>query len=159
MKRIVQIGVFALMALLATNTVFASPLENPTDLVVVYDWQEYKTVDGIKIEYKYQAFETGTFRNSLLILFRFSNESSESKTISWVTEEYRNGVCSNCAQIDNPEYSRSVTLSPGEVLEGTATDVTKTEEYLFSNFINLVPGMSNQRLTDFNFVNINVSIL
>ena len=159
MRRIVQIGLFVLMALLAPQNVSASPLVNPSDIEIVYDWQEYKTIDGIKIEYKYQAFETGTFRNQLLILFRFSNETSESKTITWATEEYRNGVCANCSRIDDPEYTRSVTLSPGQVLEGTASDVTKTEEYLFSNFINLVPGMSNQRLTDFNFVNVNISIL
>lgn len=159
MNRIVQRGIFVLMALLAANHVSASSLENPLEIEIVYDWQEYQTIDGIKIEYKYQAFETGTFRNQLLILFRFSNESTETKTIIWSTEEFRNGICSNCSQIDSPEYSRSVTLSPGEVLEGTASDVTKTEEYLFSNFIKLVPGMTNQRLTDFNFVNVNISIL
>lgn len=159
MKKIVQSGIFVLVVLFTINHVSASQSLNPSEIEVVYDWQEYKTIDGIKIEYKYQAFETGTFRNQLLILFRFSNESTDTKKISWSTEEFRNGICANCSQIDNPEYSRSVTLTPGEVLEGTASDVTKTEEYLFSNFINLVPGMTNQRLTDFNFVNINISIL
>ena len=161
MKKIVKIGLFVLLAFSATSNVSASstPSPAPLDLVVSFDWQEYKTVDGIKIEYKYQEFETGTFRNSLMVLFRYSNISSESRTISWSTEEYRNEICANCENIANPEYARSITLSAGEVLEGTGSDVTKTEEYLFSNFITLVPGMTNQRLTDFQFVNINVSIL
>ena len=159
MKRRVKNRLFAVMVLIACNTFSATTLEKPLEIEVTYEWQELKTVDGIKIEYKYQAFESGTFRNSLLVLFRFTNMSTGSKSMTWVTKEFRNEICSNCDRLDNPEYSRTISLTPGEVFEGKALDASKTEEYLFSNFIKLVPGMSNQRLTDFDFVNVNVTAL
>ncbi len=148
---------FVLVALVGINTVSASPAvspSNPIEIEVVSEWTEYKTIDGIKIEYKFQAFESGTFRNQSLVLFRFTNTTSEDKSMTWVTEEYRNGDCYNCHRIEDSEYSRTITLTSGQVLEGTGADVTKTEEYLFSNFVKLVPGMSNTRLTDFKFVNV-----
>jgi hypothetical protein len=149
------------MVALSYTTAFSSPLAATTTTVIdpVYDWTEYLTVDGIKIEYKYQAFESGPFRNQLIILFKYTNTSTDSKSITWATEEYRDEVCTNCNQINDSEYTRTVSLVPGEVLEGKALDASKTEEYLFSNFIKLVPGMTNQRLTDFELVNINVSTL
>lgn len=159
MKRRVKQGLFAVMVLFACNSVNASALGKPLEIEVTYEWHELKTVDGIKIEYKYQAFESGTFRNQLLVLFKFTNTSTESKSMTWVTKEFRNTICSNCERLDNPEYTRSISLTPGEVLEGKALSASKTEEYLFSNFIKLVPGMSNQRLTDFEFVNVNVTTL
>lgn len=159
MRRRVKNGLFAVIVLMACSTVSASILEKPLEIEVTYEWHELKTVDGIKIEYKYQAFENGVFKNSLLVLFKFTNTTTESQLMTWVTKEFRNEICSNCERLDNPEYTRTISLTPGEVLEGKALEVSKTEEYLFSNFIKLVPGMSNQRLTDFEFVNINVTTL
>ena len=108
MKRRVKIRLFAVMVLIACNTFSASTLEKSLEIEVTYEWQELKTVDGIKIEYKYQAFESGTFRNSLLVLFRFTNMSTGSKSMTWVTKEFRNEICSNCDRLDNPEYSRII---------------------------------------------------
>lgn len=159
MKRRVKQGLFAVMVLIACNTVSASTLEKPLEIEVTYEWHELKTVDGIKIEYKYQAFESGTFRNSLIVLFKFTNTSTESILMTWTIKEFRNTICTNCERLDDLEISRAITLTPGEVLEGKGLEASKTEEYLFSNFIKLVPGMSNQRLTDFEFVNINTTTL
>ena len=154
MRKKVINGMFVLMACISINTVSASSIENPLEIEVVYDWKEYLTV-----EYKYQVFESGVFRNQSLILFRFTNSSSQTKSITWVTKEFRNEICTNCERLDDDEYLRTVTLSPGQTLEGKAEEASKTEEYLFSHFVKLVPGMSNQRLTDFEFVNVNVSTL
>ena len=108
---------FVLLALLATNTVSASPLVNPLEIEIVHDWQDFKVIDGIKIEYKFQAFESGAFRNQVLVVFRYTNTSSEKKSMTWTIEEYRDGTCFNCERLNDPEYSRTITLSPGEVFE------------------------------------------
>ena len=76
---------FAVMLFVACNAVNASTIDKPLEIEVTYDWLELKAVDGVKIEYKYQAFESGTFRNQLLVLFKFTNTSTDSKSMTWVT--------------------------------------------------------------------------
>lgn len=156
MRRKIKNVLVSVMVFMAFSAFSASILEEPLEIEVTYEWHELKTVDGIKIEYKYQIFESGTFRNSLLVLFKYTNMSTESKSMSWAIKEFRNTICTNCEQLNDAEISRAITLAPGEVIEGKGLEASKTEEYLFSNFIKLVPGMSNQRLTDFEFVNVNV---
>lgn len=158
MKKIVINGLFALLFLMC-NSASASPLIDPFEIDVFYEWTEFKTVDGIKIEYKFQACDNVNVRNSVLVLFRFTNNTSETRTMTWATEEYRNDECYNCDNIDSPEYARSITLAPNQVKEADGMSQDDKNTHLFANFINLVPGMSNQRLTDFKFININVSVL
>lgn len=157
MKKFIQNGMFVLVIAMISNTVNASPFKSLDNIEIVQEWTEFKTVDGIKIEYKYQSFDQGTFRNQMLVLFRFTNTTSETKSMSWVVKEFRNDECYNCHRLDNPEYSKTITLTAGQSIEGDGSDVTNTKSYLFSHFIKLVPGMSGRKLTNFEFINVNVS--
>jgi hypothetical protein len=115
------------------------------------------SIDGIQVEYKIQECNNQNVRNQILVLFRFKNTSeTEIKTFNWSVKEFRNGVCSNCDVLDTQEFQRSLTLSPGEILEGDGTSKMDKRVYVFCHFIDLVPGMSNQKLTDFEFVNMQV---
>jgi hypothetical protein len=126
------------------------------DMEMPEEWTEYTTIDGVKIEYKMKQCEGENMRAQNLILFRFSNTTDQDLTISWVTKEFRNGECSNCRNMYNGEFDHSITLSPGEVLEGDGTSKNNKEVYIFGNFIKLVPGMTEQRLTAFEFVDLSV---
>jgi len=126
------------------------------DVEISEDWTEYTTIDGVKIEYRMKMCEGDNMRAQNLLLFRFTNTTDQELTVSWVTKQFRNGQCSNCQSLDGGEFDRSLTLAPGEVREGDGTSKKIKELYIFGNFIKLVPGMSNQRLTGFELVDLSV---
>lgn len=118
------------------------------------NWIEFISQDGITIEYQFVECNSENVKNQALYILRFTNTTNTEKSISWSVKSYRNGECANCHRIDRPEYARSVSLQPGEVLEGTCLDRTDNRLFLFSNFIKLVPGMTEDILTNFEFVNL-----
>ncbi len=129
----------------------------PQPLPISDDWSILLTQNDIQVEYKVQECNNLNVRNQVLVLFRYTNTSdTEIKTFNWAVKEFRNDVCYNCASLDSQEFTRSLTLSPGETLEGDGTSKMDKRVYLFCHFIELVPGMSNQTLTDFEFVNMEV---
>jgi len=130
----------------------------PQNSIEISDvWSPVVEKDGIEVSYKVQECETEELRAQVLVLFRIENTSdTEIKTFNWSVKEYRNGACTNCNALESQEFQRSVTLSPGEILEGDGASKSDKRVYLFGQFINLVPGMSNQKLTDFEFVQMEV---
>ena len=153
--------------LLSLCFVFAALLSNATEISLfeptyqiniepTEEWQEYTTIDDIRIEYKRKKCTPGTEREQNLILFRYTNLSNDTKTISWTVKMWRNDNCMNCSRIANPEYAHSVTLQPNEVIEADGTSKTDKSMYIFDNFIKLVPGMQEQRLTNFELIDLNV---
>lgn len=134
--------------------------EEPNTIEITEKWTALMTLDGIEVEYKFQECNNQTVRNQVLVLFRFKNTSAiQSKTINWSVKEFRNDVCTNCAQLEAQEVQRSLTLSPGEIVEGDGTSKADNRVYLFSHFIKLVPGMTDQKLTHFEFHNVTVENL
>lgn len=133
--------------------------QNNHPLELNSDWQVLANQDGVLIEYKVQECNNLTVSNQVLVLFRYTNTSLESKSLSWATKEFRNGACSNCDRLESSEMQRSMLLAPGEVIEGDGSSKTDKRVYLFSHFIERVPGMSEQRLTDFELVNMTVQTI
>lgn len=126
------------------------------DLEMPDEWTEYKTIDGIKIEYKMKRCETEKMRAQNLLLFKFTNTTDQELTISWVTKEFRNGECWNCEQMYGGDYDHSITLAAGETMEGDGTSKENKEVYIFGNYINHVPGMLEQTLTSFELMDVTV---
>lgn len=120
------------------------------------DWTIYNNFDGVDVEYKYQECNSGEVKNQVLVLFKFSNNSTESKTLSWTTKHYRAGECYNCANIDSHEYRHEISLASGEIVEADGTSKANDNLYLFSSFINLAKGMPTTKLTAFEFINVNI---
>jgi hypothetical protein len=120
------------------------------------EWTEYTTIDGVKIEYKMKECESDEMRAQNLLLFKFTNTTDQELTISWVTKEFRNGECWNCARLDNPESAHNVVLAPGETIEGDGTTKKNKEVYIFGNYIKQVPGMTEQTLTKFELLDLTV---
>lgn len=123
------------------------------------EWTEYSTVDGIKIEYKFQECNSNKVRNQVLVLFKFTNTTNTNKSISWVTKKWRDGNCSNCHRIDNPEYAHSLTIDANSSVEGDCQSKTNKALYIFSNFVKLSPGMSDSKLTNFELIDIQTQTL
>lgn len=130
----------------------------PQNSIEISDvWDLLVEKDGIEVSYKVQECGNQELRPQVLVLFRIENTSgTEIKTFNWAVKEFRNGACTNCDALESQEFQQSVTLSPGEILEGDGTSKADKRVYLFGQFIHLVPGMSNQKLTDFEFVNVEV---
>ena len=139
----------------------AEEIQIPTTLLVEEfempeEWTEYTTIDGVKIEYKMKRCEGEKMRAQNLLLFKFTNTTDQELTISWVTQEFRNGECWNCEKMYGGDYDHSLTLAAGETIEGDGTSTENKEVYVFGNFIKHVPGMLKQTLTNFELVDLTV---
>ncbi|HLP55712.1 MAG TPA: hypothetical protein VK151_11810 [Fluviicola sp.] len=117
-------------------------------------WEKYVTAPGFTIDYRLDNCDTGSLSNQAIVLFRFTNLTDQSQTISWNKEIWRNGSCSNCHDLDSPEGAFKVHLLPHESIEGDCSSKNTKALYIFRNFIQLTPGMSNQTLTGFRFQNL-----
>lgn len=138
-----------------TGQLFASPI--PQDIEPTTDWKLYSLQNGVRIEYKFVTCEFEKVKNQVLVVFRYTNNGVNKIEMSWKTKVFRNNECENCSRMDNPEYAHVIQLESGESLEGDGTSKENKDVYLFSHFIKLVPGMSVQKLTDFEFVNVSVT--
>lgn len=157
MKKLLLTGFLFCSLLGMANQEFPTPTNLLTeDLEMPDEWTEYKTIDGIKIEYKMKRCETDKMRPQNLLLFKFTNTTDQELTISWVTKEFRNGECWNCVQMYGGDYDHTLTLAAGEIMEGDGTSKENKEVYIFGNFINHVPGMLEQSLTSFELVDVTV---
>ena len=124
-----------------------------------YNWKLFQNEKNLKIELRFEHCETIKVKNQVLTLFRFTNTSNERRTFTWASEVWRSGVCTNCNKLDNPEYFKTVTLNPGESIEGDCSSKENKSLYIFSHFVELYPGMNKQSLTGFHFVNLTSTII
>ena len=155
---------------IASTAVAANPfadISNPAldsydisqNIVRTDSWTEYTTFGGVKIEYKFQDCNSEKVKNQTLVLFKYTNETGKKLKLSWQLEVYRDGECYNCHRMDNPEYGHEIVLNPHETIAGDGTSFENDELYLFANFIKLSPGMSDQQLTNFKFINLHTEVV
>ena len=116
-------------------------------------WTEYKSFEGVKIEYKFTECTPDNGRAQTLVLFRYSNTTQEKVELTWKTETWRNNICTNCNS-SSTEYNKSLTLEPNQVIEADGSTKRIKSNYIFGNFSKFVPGMTKQQLTDFKFQNL-----
>ncbi len=140
----------------ATPSDFISPGYTILNIEPTEEWQEYATIDDVRIEFKRKRCTPENDREQNLILFRYTNLSNEVKTISWIIKIWRNDYCVNCNSISNPEYAHSITLQANQVIEADGSSKSDKSIYIFDNFVKLVPGMQEQRLTNFELIDLNV---
>ncbi|MFT5777090.1 MAG: hypothetical protein ACI837_000021 [Crocinitomicaceae bacterium] len=162
MKRVLFIG-FLLLALTSNaNPEILNVDSNPLELTIIEpteEWQVYDTYDGVKVEYRMTRCGDGVeLREQNLMLFRFTNTSSDVKTISYRFKMFRDGECYRCDQIMKDEYQHEITLLAGASVEGDCSIETVRNQalHIHDNYIKHVPGMANTRLTDFELVDVTV---
>ena len=144
--------------LLSFFLIFSSSIAmaNVQDLDTGNVWHEYRTFDGITVEYKFANYIKEGARDQILLLFRFSNVTSDDLKMTWTTKEFRVGECANCERIDNQEYRRLVVVKAGEMIEADQTSKDDQNVFIFSHFVKMVPGMTEHYLTDIEFVAVDV---
>ncbi len=140
---------FATKASISVNSPMLMLVPEPSE-----EWQVYTTVNDVRIEFKRKTCTPIHDREQDLILFRYTNLSNEPKTISWSTKMWRNDVCVNCDRIENSENAFAINLAPYQVIEGDGSTKADKTVYIFDRFITLVPGMTDDRLTDFELINL-----
>lgn len=116
------------------------------------NWHILKSEQGVDINYKFEVCDQFGRQVGKYIL-QFENSNADSKQISFSTQTYMNGDCSNCGRIDDDEYATSVAVDGNSSLEGVCGENNKELEF-FSHFIVHVPGMSGKHLTDLKIVNL-----
>lgn len=130
--------------------------QGPTTFEPSEDWKPFMSMDGVQIDYCMRVCNPDGKRDKNLLLFKISNQTTQNKTISWTTKMWRNDQCANCTTINSPEFSHQLSLGPNEVIEGTGSLDEDRALHVFGNFIKLVPGMSEQRLTNVELLNVTV---
>jgi hypothetical protein len=126
------------------------------NMEITEQWQEYTTIDDVRIEFKRKLCTPNNGRAQNLILFKYTNLSNDVKTMSWILKVWRNDFCVTCNTLANPENAHSVTLQPNQTIEADGSSAYDTDIYIFDNYIKLVPGMQDQRLTNFELIDLNV---
>lgn len=132
-----------------------------TEVIRTNVWTSYATVDGIKIEYKFQDCDTkglDSFRNQTLVFLKFTNTTSNKLALTYQREVYMDNECANCNKIGSGEHTYTVKLDANQVIEGNCTTMTNHELFIFANFITLIDGMTETRLTDFKLINLKTSV-
>ncbi|MDX1445613.1 hypothetical protein [Lishizhenia sp.] len=140
---------FAGVDMSAVQTTEVQTSFNPTS-----DWQVFGNYEGITVEYKQEKI-VHSGRNALFVFFKVTNTNTETKTFNFTRAFYRNDVCWNCKRLDHQENNFSLTLAPNESVEGSATN-KENALMLFDRFTKLVPGMTDDELTNVVFSNVTV---
>tara|TARA_Y100000385_G_C13101528_1_gene644841 strand:- start:3193 stop:3678 length:486 start_codon:yes stop_codon:yes gene_type:complete len=160
MKRLLFIGFLLLgMTSMANSEIIQTVLTSVNDLEPAEEWQVYNTYDGVKVEYRLARCGDGVeLREQNLLLFKFTNTTNESKSISWTMKMFRDGECYNCHRIERDEYKHTINLAANESIEGDCSVETIRNQALSThdNYIKHVPGMANTRLTNFELIDVTV---
>ena len=116
------------------------------------NWHLLKSEQGVDINYKFEVCDQFGRQVGKYVL-QLENSNTDSKQISFSTQTFMNGDCSNCGRIDDIEYATSIAVDGDSSLEGVCGENNKELEF-FSHFIVHVPGMSGKHLTDLKIVNL-----
>lgn len=132
--------------------------EFPTNNNLSSEWQEYAFTDGVLIEYRMQKVNSEDYgRQVNMLLFRFTNTTDQVKDCSWSVKIERNDVCYNCQDLGSPENVFTLQLNPNQIIEGNSSNlITRSELNIFGNFVKLVPGMTTQKLTGFELIDLTI---
>lgn len=131
---------------------------DPIDVNLSTEWQEYSFSDGVLIEYRMEKVRSEDYEREVnMLVFRFTNTTDEVRDCSWIVKIERDNQCYNCDYLGRTENNFSLRLKPKEVAEGNASNlITRSELNIFGNFVKLVPGMTEQKLTSFELINLSI---
>jgi len=112
----------------------------------VREWQAYKSDNNVSIDYRFADCDPEIGYNKEVVQLKMTNTSAEKVELNYHIYLYYNGVCKTC---DYPqEYVYSVTLEPGQTVEGSCGLEYDSRLTYFSRFTD-AGYKGNQQLTDF----------
>lgn len=136
-------------------TMFLNLLSNAQNADNSSSWKLYKEITGLQIYSKdMNCHDDQNGIHEQYIFFQFINATSETMIVSWQKELWYNEKCTTCEKPANSENTFSVTIAPGESIEGSCNNTSSAGLKIFSGFINTVRG---SKLTKFEFKNMTVS--
>ena len=117
-------------------------------------WTTYIDNQDIQIEYMFADCDPAMGYDFQQVHFKFTNKTNSNLELSWHIDLYYNEICKTCDY--EFEYTRTLNLSPSEILEGTCSRDSANELKLFSKFIdqNYTKG---DKLTGFQLQSLTVS--
>lgn len=141
-----------------TTDLIAPKAFPPTEKNLTTEWQEYLFKDGILIEYRMETVSSRDYdREVNMLFFRFTNTTDETKDCSWSLQIERGNECYNCDDNQNYENIFNLLLNPKETNEGDLSNLTSRPElHIFGNFVKLAPGMTDEKLTGFELINLTI---
>jgi hypothetical protein len=116
-------------------------------------WHLLFTSDEVTVNYKFSDCnlpEWGTNEENAYL--QFKNLTNKKIRFSWSPTLWYGDKCYNCEGTD-PEMTYTISLEPGQVLEGTCSTETPRYMKIFSRYINPAPGGTKRELKDFQIKN------
>lgn len=116
------------------------------------EWQEFKTIDGVKIYSRIANCNTEyNTANNEYYVFKYVNTNDFNIRISWKLNLWNNGVCRSCNLPSPNEYELSLDLNAGQTLEYNCSD----KSFAFKIFKSSAKGNINPEVK-FEFDNLEV---
>ena len=124
------------------------------------EWTVLEDLGSIKIEYRFQecTSQESAFTNYNVLFLKFTNSANKAVELTYTKEVYYDGVCFTCDENDIEENTHTLTLQPNSVLEGTE-EARVDGLWIFSNFVELSPGMMDRRITNLVLTNIETKVI
>ena len=145
MKRFVYTITLFLIALISTTLSAANPA----------DWKTYFKNDTVKIEYAYQVCDFSSTASQELVIFKFTNLSSQKILLSYKANIWNNDICINCEQKSEESRYTIQVLSNETIITKCDNDWKKFA--IFSAFItNNKEAKRYNSLTKFELTEINI---
>ena len=112
---------------------FFSLFTSNTFSINVTEWEVYFENDTAKIEYAYQNCNFSSTAKQELIIFKFTNLSSQTISLNYKADIWHDNVCTNCEQ-ESKESRYTIQILANEVITTNCNNEGKGFS-IFSAFI------------------------
>jgi hypothetical protein len=117
------------------------------------EWTLHKQENGVIVYQMDKIWEDPSEGiNQEMVLLKFVNTTDQKLKIDWYDVRWYGGKCSNCDNYKDPEHHHSITLEPGESIEGKCSFDSPRALSVFKRFLNHedVEALTKFELRDFN---------
>lgn len=100
------------------------------------DWTLHKEQNGVLIYNMDKIWnDPSEGINQEMVLLKFVNTTDQVLTITWYDVRWYGDNCRNCDFYDDPEYKHTITLQPGESVEGECSFSSPAGLAIFKRFM------------------------
>lgn len=100
------------------------------------NWNLHKQQNGVLVYEMDKVWEDPSEGiNQEMVLLKFVNNTDKKLKVEWYEVRWQGGKCINCDNYENPEYQHTITLEPGESMQGECSFDSPQGLSIFKRFI------------------------
>ena len=117
-------------------------------------WATYYSSESVTIEYKFVTCTPTSGLDNEGVVFKYTNKTNSKVILNWHLHLYYDETCRTCDFGD--EYSKEISLTPNQIIEGNCTTEGDYTLKIFSKF-NDANYSKGAKLTSFKLDNLLIS--